>query len=97
MPFERELDQPVEQLRYGIPDASKSSAYTLVEVKPGIVFSSLISTSPSPVTKQSTRAIPSHSVETKACTASCCTRVVWSGVIRAGTTRFISPSSYLAS
>ena len=56
------------------PDASKSFAYTLVAVNPGIVLNSLTITSPSLVrTKKSTRASPSHSHATNASTERCCT------------------------
>ena len=57
--LERQLDEPVEQLRYSIPLAAKSEPNTLVGVNPGIVLSSLTSTS-SPMTKKSTRARPWH-------------------------------------
>ena len=55
--LDRQVHEPVEQLRVGIPLASNSDAYTLVLVNPGIVLSSLSSTR-SPSTKKSTRASP---------------------------------------
>ena len=60
------------------------------------MFSSLTSTSPSPVTKQSTRAIPSHSVATNASTETSCTRAITSAGMRGGTIRSMPPSSYFA-
>src|SRR3712207_8885650 len=68
---------------YEMPDASKSFAYTLVAVNPGIVLSSFTTTSPLGRTKKSTRAIPSQSAATKAATASSCTRRAASSEIRA--------------
>ena len=77
-----------------MPDASKSFAYTLVEVKPGIVFSSFTTTSPPSRTKKSTRAIPSHSLATNASTESCCTRSIVSGGSSGGITSSIPSASY---
>ena len=96
MPFQSERDQLLEQFLVGDAEASKSLAYTLVAVKPGIVFSSLTSTSPSARTKQSARAMPSHSVARKAATESLADLSLASGEMRGGTISSIPPSSYFA-
>ena len=79
-----------------MPSASKSFANTLVEVKPGIVFSSFTSTSPSSRTKKSQRASPLPSIALKISAASSRTRAIPSSPIRAGTMRSIPPWEYFA-
>ena len=80
-----------------MPLSANSFAYTLVAVKPGIVLSSLTTTSPSGRTKKSTRAMPSQSVATNDATASCWTRSVVAAGSRAGTISSMPPSAYFAS
>ena len=79
-----------------MPDASKSFAYTLVAVKPGIVLISFTTTSPPGRTKKSMRAMPSHSVATNDSTAIRRTSSAASAEMRAGTMRSMPPSSYFA-
>src|SRR5262249_29517658 len=80
---------------YSIPDASNSFAYTLDAVKPGIVFSSLSTTSPSlERTKKSTRASPSHSLATNASTDRRCTSSIVSSGRSGGMISRIPSSSY---
>ena len=93
MALERELDEPLEEIRVRDAGRFEELRVDLDGVNPGIVFSSLTSTSPSFVTKQSTRAIPSHSEATKGSTASSGARGC-SPVIRAGTDE-IHPSFFV--
>ena len=68
-PFEslhRKVGQTLKQLAVADPGRLEQLRVHAVEVKPGIVFSSLTSTSPSSRTNMSARAIPSHSVATNA-------------------------------
>ena len=67
-----------------------------MDVNPGIVFSSFISTSPSEArTKKSARAMPSHDVATNALSASSRARSIWASVSPGGgTTSSEPPSAY---
>ena len=61
LPFQRQRDQPVDELRHRQASCSISLGYMLMDVKPGKVLISLISTRPVPFsTKKSQRARPSQ-------------------------------------
>src|SRR5438309_1799013 len=84
---------------YGIPEASHSFGYMLIEVKPGIVFNSFKKNFPLVrSSNRSTRAIPSPSIVKKAFFAMSCTRLVCSASSFAGIISVAPFSSrYLAS
>jgi hypothetical protein len=72
-------------LGYGMPDASQSFGYMLIDVKPGIVFTSQIYISNrSRVTRKSTRAMPEQSIALNAFTAMSWTLFVILAGITAG-------------
>ena len=78
-----------------MPEAAKSLGYMLISVKPGMVFGSLSSISPSlRRTKKSTLVRPEQPNDLKALTAAALTASSFSSGRRAGICSSLSPARY---